>query len=1169
MILGFVACSGPGVAAEDRAEPLESRALGAADSTAHVARTGVVAAESALFAGNYLRAAELLLAELQRAEASVPLDSSVVADLCSRRANALRLGGRLRDGEALRLAQRSLQLRTMIFGAQSDEAAQSLGILGRVQLTSGDRAASRQSLETALKIRESLFGPNARQTADALSDAGLLEITDRKPQAGLAYHTKALAIREALLAQPGPDLADSIRFATSLSGVGSAYVSVGSADSAHVYLDRALQLRKKLLGEDHPDVAGTYYTLGNLGLLEGNTAQARVDFAKSLELRRARFGSDHIDVAASSNGVGLSLRKEGDLRGAIPYYEEALQICERVNGPDHPDLALYLNNIAGVYYTLGDAARALPLQERSLAIRSKVLGPDHADLGQTYQGLAILYEELFRNREAADMFAQATSVLEKALGADHPDVIRLVARRGLFELSQGRYASSQALLERALRDGTQKLGPDHPEVGQIHFDFGHLLLGMGDPTGALASYSKAQEIYRNSFGAAAPDVAYARMGVGLAEATLGRFDAAIEKFVASEEAGRIQLRRVMDVLAEPDALAFEQVRAEGMTFALGTLAQMKTRDPKLVRTVWESICRSRSVVLDERARLQREANSATEPHVVALRKKMQEAQSELARQIVASSFSSPEARDEKALQLARETADAAERALSEASAIDREEISLAHWTWEDLLGGLPPGAALVSYAVRRAYIHQGFEGGYERGKYGAFVLTRAQAEPKFVSLGDQEEINDRVAAWHRAVQAGNDRGAGAALRRAIWDPIVAAAPELNGAKLVLVVPDGALNLVTFAALPAKSGKYFVEEGPTFHLLGTERDLLHLKEEMPTRRGLLALGDPNFDWRTSAGGDGATSAAGTRAPRNLERGSGADCAELREIRWARLPETGAEAEEIMNEWRKVRVGKERGAAGADTRDPESPASSESGDLLLLGDRATEANVKRFASRAERMHLATHGFFFDGECRIAGGTKRGIGGLVSGSATESKKITHAASEASPAKAAKSKGKKSAVAPASSSRDRIDLGINPLSLSGLVLAGANAREETMAGEEDGILTAEEVATLDLRGVECVVLSACDTGVGEVMASEGVFGLRRAFRIAGAKTLVLSLWPVEDASTRFWMRELYRETFADGASTAEAVRAASLRTLEWARKSGASTSPATWGAFVASGAP
>ena len=98
-------------------------------------------------------------------------------------------------------------------------------------------------------------------------------------------------------------------------------------------------------------------------------------------------------------------------------------------------------------------------------------------------------------------------------------------------------------------------------------------------------------------------------------------------------------------------------------------------------------------------------------------------------------------------------------------------------------------------------------------------------------------------------------------------------------------------------------------------------------------------------------------------------------------------------------------------------------------------------------------------------------------------------------------------------------------------------------------------------------MVLSACDTGVGEVRTGEGVFGLQRAFTLAGAKTLVMSLWSVEDESARRWMRALYEARLLEGMATAEAVREASLTVLRERRARRESTHPFCWAAFVAAG--
>ena len=195
------------------------------------------------------------------------------------------------------------------------------------------------------------------------------------------------------------------------------------------------------------------------------------------------------------------------------------------------------------------------------------------------------------------------------------------------------------------------------------------------------------------------------------------------------------------------------------------------------------------------------------------------------------------------------------------------------------------------------------------------------------------------------------------------------------------------------------------------------------------------------------------------------------------------------------------------------------------MLLTGAGADEATLKREVAGKRVVHLATHGFFLDESC------------------------DRSAPVANPW---------SSVLPD-------EISGNPLLLSGLALAGANqARDST--GAEDGILTAEEVASLNLDGVELVVLSACETGRGGAVTGQGVLGLRRALEIAGARTVVMSLWQVPDREARRWMTTMYAE-WLDGAPVAEAARRASLAALERLRERGQSAHPYLWTGFVTAG--
>ena len=213
-----------------------------------------------------------------------------------------------------------------------------------------------------------------------------------------------------------------------------------------------------------------------------------------------------------------------------------------------------------------------------------------------------------------------------------------------------------------------------------------------------------------------------------------------------------------------------------------------------------------------------------------------------------------------------------------------------------------------------------------------------------------------------------------------------------------------------------------------------------------------------------------------------------------------------------------------------------------EIAALGKIVPDAVVMTGAAASERalktakppilLHVATHGFFLAGDNKAMAGAR----------ALE----FDAGGGAAPAE------------PAEGARQWLSQA-GPLLRSGLALAGANER----VGRDDGILTALEVASMDLRGTELVVLSACETGLGEVDAGEGVYGLRRALGIAGARAQVMSLWKVDDAATRDLMIAYYKD-LSRGTGRGEALRAAQQGVLADAKR----RHPYYWAGFIPSGA-
>jgi CHAT domain-containing protein len=210
-------------------------------------------------------------------------------------------------------------------------------------------------------------------------------------------------------------------------------------------------------------------------------------------------------------------------------------------------------------------------------------------------------------------------------------------------------------------------------------------------------------------------------------------------------------------------------------------------------------------------------------------------------------------------------------------------------------------------------------------------------------------------------------------------------------------------------------------------------------------------------------------------------------------------------------------------------------------LLMGRRATKSTLQRLEA-PRVLHIASHGFFLEGPARDASSPQR---------PSQTQAPVHEQTTAT--------GTTFGGTRAISASATIE---NPLLRSGLALAGANLSREAGDARDDGILTALEASSLKLVGTKLVTLSACDTGVGEVRNGEGVYGMRRAFVLAGAETLVMSLWPVSDYVARETMTAYYAG-LRNGLGRGEALRQAKLALLKRSDR----RHPFYWASFIQSG--
>ena len=815
----------------------------------------------------------------------------------------------------------------------------------------------------------------------------------------------------------------------------------------------------------------------------------------------------------------MSSITRGDYSGAIPLFEEAISLWESSPDRNRGALAACLHNLGTTYLVLGDHRQAIKTLRRALRIYESDVGMDNPIAATTLGVLGTARQETGDLSGAEDCYRHAIRILEANAPGD-PEVGWHRSKLGWAYLEGGSPSKAGDAFRQALEEQTRVLGSKHPDLWITLLGLATEARNCGQPERAREYYEQTARLVRDTSGPSHPDLGRTLAGYASFLLETGDSLAALNTALQASEINRDHLRLTARGSSERLGLLYITSLNTGLDVALAALpSQRGPGAEKSIQRVWDAAIRSRALVLDEVAERARIVGGAGE--LLEWAKRLEDARGRLANLLVRATSHDAPVRDRQAVDRAREEAERAERELALRSAPFRLGQGQTAPGWDDITSALAPGAGLVSYI--------GYGEGHGRS-YSVFAIGPDRI-PRVVGLGSADEIDRLIAKWRKlagtpppggprdAAAAENAcRNAGEALRVRIWDPVESL---IAGSREVFIVPYGPIHLVNMVALPAPGAGYLVESPHVVHHLSTERALVTAERQVPRGVGLLALGGASFDLQEvppSADSVPVVMAVGPPAAPPSEavyREGFNACESFRSVRFEPLPGTVNEIDEIRGLWGR----------------PEEV-------LVLQGRSAGERSLKELLPGRRVAHLATHGFFLEESCvESHGGTaaaRRGIGG-----------IGFAAAPPVPPRVA----------------------TGHVVLAGLALAGANRRGTAGPEEEDGILTAEEIASLNLSGLDWVVLSACDTGVGKVQSGEGVLGLRRAFEIAGARTLVMSLWAVEDRSARDWMCLLYEGRFQRNLGTAEAVREANVGALRSRRAQGLSTHPFYWAAFVAAG--
>lgn len=855
---------------------------------------------------------------------------------------------------------------------------------------------------------------------------------------------RALAIRERLLDGDDPALARS------LSNLGTICQARGRYREAEGYMLRGLAVLHRAASPQELQIARCLANLGNLYVYQNRFAEADSLLARALATSEAILGPDHPDNAAALNSLAGVYHKQGRFTEADRLYQRALSVWEAALGPRHPYVAYALQNLGLVAKEQGRFSQAEDRLRQALEILEGVYGPDHAAVGPLLHNLANLYLDQGDASRARPLVRRAREIFERGVGFRHPHfALALLNEARLLDL-EGSYAPAESVCLQALDVQLASLGEDHPETA----DSLELLSALQRRRRDRAAVSTARRAFTSR-----------------------------QRNVAANAV----------ILSEPDALAYAQSTRRAGSRHLACFFDLAAGDRSAELEAIDTVLLSKGQVTDVVFARNRRLIEESDALSVALLDSLKEAKFALARHFVAGDDAGAGEMDSLTAAV-----DRFESSLSRRSARFRE---LRHGGpgVAQLAALLPKGTALVEFLR------------YERGLdvddpdgsgYAAAVICQG-APPHLIDLGGAAPIDSLVKEYRKHMFALASGGVGGSeddtrayrdiaggLYDRLWRPL---GDAVRNNETVLIAPDGALNMVSFAGLWGSDDGYLIER-TVVHYVSASRDLLWFQEPFRPGRGLLALGDPDYDAPArlvqSQAGTGPKSGSHEAAHRSAR----SSCPRLNDVLLDPLPATRQEVERVAQGWNERRDG---------------PA------IIYLGADASEARFKVEAGGKRVLYLATHGYFLGSGCADGDGVA-------------------------------------------------DQRIDPLLSSGLFLAGANrSADAANGGWDDGVLTAYEVSAMQLAGTELVVLSACDSNSGKVRIGEGVYGVRRAFQQAGARTVISTLWPISDRASAETLSGLY----ANDSSVTLALREIQLARIHALRAAGRSDHPIGWDGYVVAG--
>jgi tetratricopeptide (TPR) repeat protein len=1003
--------------------------------------------------------------------------------------------------EAEEFYQKAIEIQGKVLGKENPDYARSCNNLGLLYLYTRQYEKAEPLLLEAKQIEEKVEGKENPDYLNSCNNLAFLYRGMGKYEKAEAQYLEAKQIEEKSVGKEHPD------YASSCENLGLFYLDIGQYEKAEPLMLETKQIEEKTVGKEHLDYAMSCNNLAVLYRAMGKYEKAEVLYVESKQIREEVLGKEHPDYATSCNNLANLYKDMGKYEKAEVLYLESKQIREKVLGRENPDYASSCNNLALLYDAMGKYEKAEALFLESKQIREGLLGKENRNYAASCDNLANLYTHMGQYEKAEALYLEAKQIKGKVLGREHPSYASSCNNLGDLYATMGQYEKAEPLLLEAKQIRERVLGKEHPEYAMSCNNLANLYNNTGQYEKAEPLMLESKQIFEKLLGKESPEYAMSCNNLANLYMQIVKYEQAEALFV---EGKQIQERvlgnnhpdygKSCNDLALLYWIQHRQSQAEKEfreSFSVETYNQVSffqftnenekaaylknisgADDIAYSFYVSEKIVSAqpyslslfhRNLILSSSEALKKQIFSVGDTALINKYNNWVNLKNYLA--VLYSRPVSERKEDPVKMEAA---AGDMEKELTRLSSGFKKQYQKVDW--ENIRSKIKPDEAAIEFVSFHLYTAKRQT---DTVVYLAILLKNDLLKPKVVFLFNEKQFqnlmsstgnkatNDGVKRLYasRGVGMNDNTDINKSIYELVWKPLE---KELVGKKTVYFAPAGMLHRISFAALPINKHEFLSDRYRLVQLASTASIIDLAPGFIDSSDKLQLYGGIKYN-ADSAELKQANRLYAGNFKNDMKRSVPDDLTRTGSFDY--LPGTEAEIGIIEKLANANRIYVEE----------------------LSGAQATEESFKALEGYASPsvLHIATHGFFFPDP------------------KTERKNNLPGVTEESGGVFRRSD--------------------NPLFRSGLLFAGANMawQGKPIYGIEDGILTSYEVSNMYLPNTKLVVLSACETALGEIQGNEGVYGLQRAFKIAGVQNLVMSLWKVPDTETAEFMQEFYKNLF------------------------------------------